>query len=79
LSETGADETLDLRGVTCPANAARALVRLEAMEPGELLEIVLDPGEPVASVPAALASAGHTVLSCLAGDGFFRLLVRVVD
>lgn len=53
--------TLDLRGVACPLNWVRAKLALERLEPGERLELLLDPGEPIESVPASAREAGHEV------------------
>ena len=41
------DERLDLRGVRCPHNTGRALLALELMDEGEVLEILIDDGEPL--------------------------------
>lgn len=55
-------ETLDLSGVPCPANAARALMRLETMDPGAELEITVDDGEPALNLPASLTGEGHLLI-----------------
>jgi len=56
-----ADETLDLTGVPCPRNSARALLRLEVMDSGQVLRVIIDDGEPIENVPASLELEGHTV------------------
>jgi len=71
-----ADDRLDLRGVKCPANSARALVRLESLDAGAVLEILLDDGEPIESVPPALADEGHVQLDRRRDGAGWRLLVR---
>jgi tRNA 2-thiouridine synthesizing protein A len=53
--------TLDLTGVLCPLNWVRARLELERMRPGERLELVLDPGEPLDSVPRSAREEGHEV------------------
>jgi tRNA 2-thiouridine synthesizing protein A len=53
--------TLDLTGVVCPMNWVRAKLALERMAPGERLELVLDPGEPIESVPRSAREDGHEV------------------
>ena len=53
--------TLDLTGVLCPMNWVRARLELERMAPGERLELVLDPGEPLNSVPRSAREEGHDV------------------
>ena len=53
--------TLDLTGVVCPMNWVRARLALERMQPGEVLELVLDEGEPLESVPRSAREEGHVV------------------
>jgi TusA-related sulfurtransferase len=53
--------TLDLTGVLCPMNWVRARLELERMQPGERLELILDAGEPLSSVPASARDEGHLV------------------
>jgi TusA-related sulfurtransferase len=52
---------LDLTGVPCPMNWVRTRLALEAMAPGDRLEVRLDDGEPLASVPASAREDGHDV------------------
>ncbi len=53
--------TLDLTGVACPMNWVRAKLALERMDPGEELTLLLDPGEPLESVPRSAREDGHEV------------------
>jgi tRNA 2-thiouridine synthesizing protein A len=53
--------TLDLTGVVCPMNWVRARLALERMQPGEVLELVLDEGESLESVPRSAREEGHVV------------------
>ena len=53
--------TLDLTGVLCPMNWVRARLELERLEPGETLTLLLDPGEPLDSVPRSAEEEGHAV------------------
>ena len=70
------DDRLDLRGVKCPANAARALVRLEGMAAGQVLELRLDDGEPMQSVPLSLSDEGHELLDQRRDGAGWLLWVR---
>ncbi|NJM96195.1 MAG: sulfurtransferase TusA family protein [Phormidesmis sp. RL_2_1] len=56
-----ADEQLDLRGTPCPLNFVRTKLKLEKMAPGSLLEVWLDPGEPIEQVPDSLRMDGYGV------------------
>lgn len=69
-------ETLDLSGVPCPANAARALMKLEGMDAGSTLEITIDGGEPVQNLPPALEQEGHIILSKTRENGKWRITAR---
>jgi TusA-related sulfurtransferase len=62
-------EIMDLRGVPCPQNAARVVMRLATMDAGELLAVLLDAGEPAENVPAALDPAESRIIAhaCAAG------------
>ena len=53
--------SLDLTGVACPLNWVRARLALEELDPGERLELLLDPGEPLRSVPRSAREDGHEV------------------
>ena len=52
---------LDLTGVACPMNWVKARLALEQLDPGERLELLLDEGEPLLSVPASARDEGHRV------------------
>jgi len=55
-------ESLDLRGIPCPKNTSIALIRLSTMDQGEILEILLDDGEPIENVPPSLELEGHRII-----------------
>ncbi|NMG22020.1 sulfurtransferase TusA family protein [Brasilonema bromeliae] len=67
---------LDLRGTPCPINFVRTKLRLEQMNPGELLEVWLDSGEPIEQVPDSLTMAGYQVEQITDCVSYFSLLVR---
>lgn len=70
------DKHLDLRGTPCPINFVRTKLRLEQMKPGELLEVWLDPGEPIEQVPNSLTMAGYQLEQIEKRQDFFALWVR---
>lgn len=68
---------LDLGGVACPMNFVKAKLRLEAMEVGEALDVVLDDGEPIRNVPASLAGEGQEIVETAeTGGGRWRIRVK---
>lgn len=70
------DAHLDLRGTPCPINFVRTKLRLEQMLPGNLLEVWLDPGEPIEQVPDSLAMEGYQIERIEDRSGFFAVQVR---
>lgn len=70
------DAQLDLRGTPCPINFVRTKLRLEQMNPGSLLEVWLDPGEPIEQVPDSLAIEGYQIEQVEDRSNYFALLVR---
>lgn len=57
--------SLDITAEVCPLTLVKAKLRIEAMSPGEVLEIRLNPGEALENVPRALAEHGHRVLGVM--------------
>jgi len=71
-----ADITLDLRGTSCPMNWVKAKLQLEEMSPGQVLEVLLDDGEPIRSVPRSARTEGHRILEVKPEKEGFRLLIQ---
>jgi TusA-related sulfurtransferase len=57
-----ADAELDLRGVICPYNFVKTKLKLDMMEAGQTLAVILDDGDPIKNVPRSVSDDGHTVL-----------------
>jgi TusA-related sulfurtransferase len=71
-----ADAELDLRGVICPYNFVKTKLKLETMEPGQVLAVILDEGDPIRNVPRSVSDDGHTVLRQEAFDQAYRVTIR---
>jgi TusA-related sulfurtransferase len=69
-------QVVDLRGVKCPTNFVKAMLALEEMEIGEVVEFFLDDGEPINNVPRSLEQAGHKLLDQTNAGDYFRLVVE---
>jgi sulfite reductase (ferredoxin) len=67
---------IDLRGVVCPLNFVKAKLELEKLEIGDILEVLLDKGEPVQNVPASFADQGQQVLEVKNVNGHYCVKVR---
>lgn len=70
------DATLDLRGVMCPINFVKTKLKLEAMEPGQVLEVILDSGDPIQNVPKSIKEEGHRIVEVKREGEYFRIKVQ---
>lgn len=70
------DAELDLRGVICPYNFVKTKLKLETMQGGQLLSVILDAGEPIQNVPQSVSNEGHQVLSQVPVNESFRVIIR---
>jgi TusA-related sulfurtransferase len=68
---------LDLRGVKCPLNWARARVVLDELRPGDRLALLLDDPRAVRDIPVAAEACGFAPEEPEALDGHWRLVVEV--
>ncbi|OGQ07577.1 MAG: hypothetical protein A2W38_01730 [Deltaproteobacteria bacterium RBG_19FT_COMBO_58_16] len=77
MTDVKTDASIDLRGVMCPINFVKTKLKLETLEAGEVLEVILDSGEPIQNVPKSIKEEGHKIIEVKKDDGgFFRLKVQ---
>ena len=60
--EIKADATRNCQGVSCPMNMVYAKVELSKLQPGQVLELILDDGPPIKNVPGSIIREGHKIL-----------------
>jgi TusA-related sulfurtransferase len=70
------EQTVDLRGVTCPTNFVKAKLALELIDTGETVRFILDDGEPIKNVPRSLKAEGHKLLGLKEEDGHYVLTLE---
>ncbi|MBI5143500.1 MAG: sulfurtransferase TusA family protein [Candidatus Omnitrophica bacterium] len=76
MEERKPDASLDLRGIVCPTNFVKTKLKLEEMNQGQVLEIVIDSGEPIANVPRSIKEEGHKIIKAEKVNDHFRLLIE---
>lgn len=59
---SGRTERLNLRGVKCPLNWAKAKVRLEYLDQGDQLELVIDDPKGRRDIPRAAEAEGYAIV-----------------
>ena len=72
-------EELDLRGVICPYNFVKTKLKLDTLEIGSQLVVLLDDGEPIQNVPNSIKNEGHQVLTQEKFDGYYRIVIQKED
>lgn len=71
------NHSLNLKGVLCPINFVKAKLKLEEMQDGQILEIIIDDGEPMQNVPRSIKEEGHKIIKVeKLADSSFKLLIR---
>jgi TusA-related sulfurtransferase len=63
-----ADQAIDITGEVCPMTFVRTKLKLERMQPGEVLRVRLRGDEPLRNVPRAARDEGHAILA-IEADG----------
>ncbi len=70
------DAELDLRGVICPYNFVKTKLKLESLQAGQILSVILDEGDPIRNVPRSVSDDGHAVLKQEQLTGAYRVTIR---
>lgn len=71
-----ADHDIDITGEVCPMTFVRTKLRLERMQPGEILAVRLRGDEPLRNVPRAARDEGHAILSIEADGDIHIVTIR---
>jgi TusA-related sulfurtransferase len=67
---------MDLRGVKCPLNWAKAKVRLEDLGRGDILELVLDDRKGRQDIPRAAEAEGYVIVGIEEGENLWRIIIE---
>ncbi len=72
-------EELDLRGVICPYNFVKTKLKLDTLDAGFNLTVLLDDGDPIRNVPQSIMNEGHQVLSQEKVGNYYRIVIQKED
>lgn len=70
------DRTLDARALDCPLPVIEARRALEAMQPGQTLEVLTTVPDSDLDFEAMCRMDGHTLLQREHGEGVYRFVLR---
>lgn len=72
-----ADLSRNFRGVVCPYNYVKTKLALEEMNRGQILEAIVDAGEPSRHVPQSVQQDGQTILNIVSdAEGFTHIFIQ---
>jgi tRNA 2-thiouridine synthesizing protein A len=72
----GKTEQINLYGVKCPLNWAKAKVRLEDLERGDVLEVLLDDPKGRKDMPRAAEAEGYAIVVIDEIEGGWRIAIE---
>lgn len=70
------DQTIDITGEVCPMTFVRTKLRLERLQPGDLLRVRLRGEEPLRNVPRAARDEGHVIVEIVAAGSDHIVTIR---
>jgi len=70
------DLVKDLRGVACPMNFVKTKMALSQLKTGQVLQVLLDEGEPVENVPRSVEAEGHRILEQAKAADHWSVTIR---
>lgn len=76
MTEYKIDATLDITPDVCPITFVKTKLKLEQMKKGEILEVILNDGEPIANVPRSVKEEGHKIVQVDKQGEKYRLLIQ---
>jgi tRNA 2-thiouridine synthesizing protein A len=69
-------EQINLYGVKCPLNWAKAKVRLEDVEQGDVLEVLINDPKGRRDIPRAAEAEGYAIVAIDEIDGGWRIAIE---
>lgn len=76
MSEIKIDQTLNLKSIPCPLNFVKTKLKLEEMAINEVLEVILDDGDPITNVSSSVKEEGHKILKVEKIKEYWKLTVK---
>jgi TusA-related sulfurtransferase len=70
------DVSLDVRGLSSPDSYLKAVEQLKGMAENEVLELSINDGEALRTIPYGLRAEGHEILVSEPAENGVRLLVK---
>ncbi len=66
----------DYRGVACPMNFVKTKIDLAMLKSGDILEVLLDDGEPIDNVAGSVKDEGHKIIRQTQTDNYWSVVIE---
>ena len=76
MTETKHNQSIDITKEICPMTFVKTKLKLETMDIGQILEVKIREGEPLANLPKSVEQEGHRVLEIYKEDPFYKILIE---
>ncbi len=76
MNEIKISSTLDITSDVCPITFVKTNLKLEQMKKGEVLEVILNSGEPIKNVPRSVKDEGHKIIRVEKLGEKYKLLIE---
>jgi len=70
-----ADESIDVRGLTCPKPLVETKKKIRKMEVGKVLEVIGDHGPSKIEIPEMLEEAGNEIMDVSESEGVWKITI----
>lgn len=68
--------SIDITSDVCPITFVKTKLKLEQLKKGEVLEVILNDGEPIQNVPRSVKGEGHKIILVEKLGEKYRLLIE---
>lgn len=80
MEKLKSDEVIDIRDVVCPMTFVKTKAAIDELEIGQVLEVLMNDGEPAENVPRSMKEEGQQVFRLEKIDeGSYRMLVKKLE
>lgn len=69
-------ERIDITSDICPMTFVKTRLKLAKMSPGQILEVKLCDGEPLANLPRSVEMEGHKVLEIIKENSHYKVVIE---
>jgi len=76
MTELKSDKSIDITKEICPMTFVKTKLKLETMTPGQVLEVTLREGEPLANLPKSVEQEGHKILDIHREEPYYKILIQ---